>query len=244
MKLTILGSGTLLSGLFRSMAAYVFEKNGRLALLDCGPGTLMRLNQAGIDPVALDVIVLTHYHPDHVSDLFALLLKRYLLDAASISRLILVGPQNFGEWFTDHAAWQGTWLKKALPQVLDLPPGRTWHEHFNITSFPTHHTAESMAFRFGDDLFYSGDTDFDPELVLFASGCHTGLLECSHSDEQKSEGHLSVSEAARFAQEATFSRLIVTHFYPDNEQSDLTEKLAACFKGQIIIAQDLSVYEW
>ncbi|HHJ53546.1 MAG TPA: ribonuclease Z [Caldithrix abyssi] len=244
MKLTILGSGTLLSGADRAMAGYLIERQGRTALLDAGPGTLLRMAEADVNPVAVEALFISHFHPDHISDLMALLLKRHLLEPGCNRKLTIAGPAGLADWFRAQVSFQGRWLHSAFPAIKELAAGETWAEVWPVTAAPTPHTEESMALRFADDLFYSGDTDFDPDLALFARGCHTGLLECSHPDPNKIEGHLTVSETAEFARQADFKRLIVTHLYPDNDRPDLKEQLAARFSGRIEVARDLTVYSW
>jgi ribonuclease BN (tRNA processing enzyme) len=65
MKVTLLGTGTGIPQAGRSQSAILVEAQKPL-LLDCGAGTLLRLEQAGIDIEELKTVVLTHFHLDHV----------------------------------------------------------------------------------------------------------------------------------------------------------------------------------
>ena len=51
----------------------VVRAAGQHVLVDCGPGALRRLAQAGVGLHAVDAVLLTHYHTDHCADLAALL---------------------------------------------------------------------------------------------------------------------------------------------------------------------------
>jgi ribonuclease Z len=76
----------------RSQSAVLLD-NGQPLLFDCGAGTILRLEQAGVSTESLDTVVLTHLHLDHVSDLLALANARYLQQ--------LPGPEVYGPEGTD-----------------------------------------------------------------------------------------------------------------------------------------------
>jgi ribonuclease BN (tRNA processing enzyme) len=81
MLVTILGSGTAVPVPDRFPAGYLVQAGGQQLLVDCGPGILRRLAQAGVGLEAIDAVFLTHYHTDHCADLgpllFALRSPRY-----------------------------------------------------------------------------------------------------------------------------------------------------------------------
>ena len=85
-KVTLVETGVGIPQPGRSRAAILIENESPL-LLDCGAGTLLRLEQAGVRPVQLDTAVLTHLHLDHVSDLAAL---------ANAPPLRAAGPRDLG----------------------------------------------------------------------------------------------------------------------------------------------------
>ena len=72
MRLTVLGSGTAVPVPERFPAGDLVEHEDHKVMVDCGPGTLRRLAQAGVSPTELDAVLLTHYHTDHCADLAAL----------------------------------------------------------------------------------------------------------------------------------------------------------------------------
>jgi len=71
MKITILGTGTFYVNNKQSGPAYLLEADGKKILIDCGPGTLMRLSDIGLTPDDIDYVFISHFHADHTSDLFA-----------------------------------------------------------------------------------------------------------------------------------------------------------------------------
>ena len=68
MELTIIGSGTGVPSLRRGSPCLAVTASGRLLVLDLGAGSLKALLRYGFNFSAIDVLALTHLHPDHVGD--------------------------------------------------------------------------------------------------------------------------------------------------------------------------------
>ncbi len=92
MRLTVLGSGTLIPDAHRGSPGLALEAEGLLCFMDLGSGTLYRARQAGIDIEQLDCILLTHLHPDHTGDLVPLLFAFHTGPMARRSKLVIAGP--------------------------------------------------------------------------------------------------------------------------------------------------------
>jgi len=73
MELTVLGLGTLVAQKVRSCAGYVLCNGNDHAMLDCGPGCLLRLNQADVAVTDISLVLISHFHWDHIAELPALL---------------------------------------------------------------------------------------------------------------------------------------------------------------------------
>lgn len=63
----------------RGQPATLLQWPGGMLLVDAGDGVVDQLAKAGINPVPLKSIIITHIHADHVGGLFALLTRRYQL---------------------------------------------------------------------------------------------------------------------------------------------------------------------
>ena len=112
MKVTILGSGTILSPSKRNPAGYLLEDINNFALLDCGPGILRQLDQINFNVLNLNSIFISHFHLDHCSDVFAVLMRRYLVNKNANKNLKIVGPDGLKRWFNTILKTQGTWLSQ------------------------------------------------------------------------------------------------------------------------------------
>ncbi len=70
---TILGTGSGIPSVSRWHAAVALSFEGENILFDCGEGAQIRLQQAGINPMKMGRIFVTHFHPDHFLGLPGLL---------------------------------------------------------------------------------------------------------------------------------------------------------------------------
>ncbi len=244
MEITILGSGTILSPVTRNPAGYLLELGDSLLLLDIGPGILRQLKQLDVDLTRISTVVISHFHPDHCSDLLPFLLNRFLLNPASNEILHILGPDNLNEWFKAQQDFQGAWLNEHTPRLAPWQ-NATWNvNNWEITAQPNGHTQHSLSFLIRsrshlDALFYSGDMGYNTALLPLAQKATWGLLECSLPEHLKQEKHLTPREAGLFATQAGWQRVVLTHIYPENDTPDLAERTARYFHGEIIIAHDL-----
>ncbi|MDR2063367.1 MAG: MBL fold metallo-hydrolase [Candidatus Nomurabacteria bacterium] len=88
MKITYLGTGTYGAD---DRALTSFLVNDEL-LLDVGSGTIRQLQMLGKDLAKINTIIITHYHPDHFSDVLSFLVRRKVNKITS--QLTIVGPKN------------------------------------------------------------------------------------------------------------------------------------------------------
>lgn len=74
----ILGTGPGIPVLGKSHSAFWCRTGGHSLLFDCGEGTAQKLLEYQLDKDNLDAIVISHFHPDHVSGLFMVIQMLYL----------------------------------------------------------------------------------------------------------------------------------------------------------------------
>ena len=66
---TLLGTGSPLPDPQRAGPATLVQAGGAALLVDCGRGVVLRLAAAGVLPIGLSAVLLTHLHSDHITDL-------------------------------------------------------------------------------------------------------------------------------------------------------------------------------
>ncbi|MCB9879056.1 MAG: MBL fold metallo-hydrolase [Planctomycetes bacterium] len=243
MQLTVLGSGTAVPVPDRFPAGYLVRNGDHRLMVDCGPGTLRRLAQAGVTPDALDAVLLTHYHTDHCADLAALLFALRSPDLPRSAPLRLYGAPGLKRLvalLTE--AWPWLAPKGYELQLHEMLPGTFAAAGCEVTAVPIRHTAQSLGYRLRDGdaaVAFSGDADTCDELVELARGSDVFVCDCASPDGQKLDGHLTPRLAAEHAERAGAARLLLTHFYPVCDGHDLVAAAAAHFGGEVLAATDL-----
>lgn len=228
MKITILGSGTILSPAKRNPAGYLIQTKGCNALLDCGPGILKQLSNKDFNVLDLDAVFISHFHLDHCADVFPLLMKRYLLQSEANKKLKIYGPQNLKFWFDTIALTQGSWLHNTPPTCIGMHQQEKIWQDLVISCRKNGHLDNSISYSFKDKskhFFFSSDTDYNEDLLEIASKADLAIMECSYPDEQPKKGHLTPEKLARFIKKAALKKTVVTHIYPENDTADLLDRI-------------------
>ena len=135
-RLVLLGTGTPVPDPARCGSGVALVGNGRWMLVDCGRGVAQRVIQARLDMTLLDVVVLTHHHSDHVSDLASLAIARWVAGAST--PLTVVAPQGPCSRFA-HGCLDGFEDQAFYSQADNGSPARpsVAFTEFEPTSSPT-----------------------------------------------------------------------------------------------------------
>ncbi len=250
MKITILGTGTATPLLNRNASGLVIEAAGSSILVDLGPGALRRLCEAGLDYKQIDIILITHFHPDHVSDLAPLLFaSNYAYGPFREAPFLLIGPTGLEQFYEALVKIYGHWIiptdNRLVTREMNAEAPDTFVSgSLSICSAPAAHSPPAVSYRVeteGLSVTISGDTDISDNLVELAKGTEVLICECSMPEGSKILGHLVPSEAAAIAAKALAKKLVLTHFYPPCDEVDVAEQASKTFSGEVIRAEDLMV---
>ncbi len=241
--MTVVGSGAGIPTARRGSPCLLVEAEGVRAALDIGSGSLRALALLGVEPRSLDLVVVTHFHPDHAADLAPLLFALRNPDYPRGGTLELLGPQGTKEHL---AALGRLWDGKLEPRgyelrSAELRDGSLRHGPWRLSFAPTGHTAASVACAVeagGRRLAYGGDSPASAELVALAAGADLLVLECSFPDASPHPRHLTPTAAGTLAAAAGARRLVLTHFYPAVDPHDAAQAARSVFPGEVIAAED------
>lgn len=214
LRITLLGTGVGIPRSGRSQSAVLLD-NGQPLLFDCGAGTILRLEQAGVSTESLDTVVLTHLHLDHVSDLLALANARYLQQ--------LPGPEVYGPEGTDiyfkivRSAYPN--LERMQVSVHEVKPKDCFSvKGCDILAEEAKHSVTALAYRIqcgGRIVAYSGDTEPSPAVAGLAEGADLLIHECSFPEPFEVTNHSTPRKLAEVLKGLNVKRLVLTHLYPE-----------------------------
>ena len=243
MVFTVLGSGTCVPSVDRNAPGYLIEAGGLHILVDCGNGTLRQLAHAGKDYRKIDTICITHTHPDHISDLVALL--HALAGTPGYTReqdIEIIGPKGIKQFYRKCIE---TCLSKPKTFRIEISECERKHDlkTVHVLTEKTIHTATSIAYRFehkGRSLVITGDCDFDQGIIHLAENADLLVIDCSFPDTMKIPGHLTPGECGRIARQAHVKKLMLSHIYPgDYPDSLLLGECKKIYHGDVTLAEDL-----
>jgi len=248
-KVIILGSSNAVPSKDHENTHMVIVGRHRTILVDCVSNPVVRLEQAGVDFNDLTDIVITHFHPDHVSGIPLLLMDMWLMGRTkpiniyglhyTLDRLeSLMGFYGWAEWPNFFSVGFFRLPESEMAFVMD-------NEEFKIFSSPVHHMIPTIGLRVeckpsGRVLAYSCDTEPCEQTVRLAGGADILIHEAGGN----SYGHSSAEQAGEIATQAEVGKLYLIH-YPTGRfaQGNLKEEAGKTFLGDVIVATDFMTIE-
>jgi ribonuclease BN (tRNA processing enzyme) len=244
LELVVLGSGGP-RAFGRGGSSYIVVVDGTpRILLDAGPGAFLRIGELNLDLEKVDIVLLTHLHIDHSSDLPAFFNARGLTSDGPITYRVF-GPDGAGLFpkisrFIDLLvgdngafAYQKTFgaresfTVRDLAISLDSARTKIVEEHgLVVEEIATHHgDCPSVAYRIsykGVVVAFSGDMDASalPNLVQLAEGADLLVFNCAVLDPPGSpaqlyELHTPPKKIGEAARDGGVKSLLLSHLAPD-----------------------------
>jgi len=220
-----------------------------VVLIDCVSTPRVRLRRAGIDLDSITDLILTHFHPDHVSGVPLLLMNMWLMGRQRPLRVYglhhclerVEDMMGFYHWENWPDFFQVSFHR--LPErerVLVLEK-----KEFRIYSSPVRHLVPTIGLRMeGVDgrgvIAYSCDTEPTPSVVRLAGGADLLL----HESSGDGPGHSTPAQAGMIAAQAEVARLLLIHYPVDGlVEADLVQQARTAFQGDVAVARDFDAFE-
>jgi ribonuclease BN (tRNA processing enzyme) len=244
-ELIVIGTGTGIPSLRRGAPGLLVISDGTRLLIDSGSGTLGRMLEVGVTYRDPDLLLYTHIHPDHVSDLVPIIFASKYADHPREKELLCIGGPGFKSYFEKLKNLYGSWIEpKSYPLTIkEISQEAFVYMNLRILSSPMAHISESVGYRIefkdGKSMAISGDTGYCQNIIDLAFEVDLLVLECSFPDGRKVEGHLTPSLAGRIALESGCKKLLLTHLYPICDQIDILNQCRQVYPGEIILGEDL-----
>ncbi|GBC71518.1 Ribonuclease Z [Candidatus Calditenuaceae archaeon HR02] len=254
MRLIVLGAGSIVPTPYRFGSGHYVEAGEIKLLLDCGPGVLEKMRSLSLSPFKLTAVLLTHFHIDHVSDIFPLLKLRAFtpegLPNRSPDELRIFGPRGLkrflGTLIDNNEFFSYVKTLMRYESYTSLEEVEPWGVYefggVRLTSAPAKHDG-GVAYRIdfgGVSLVYSGDTAYSEDLVKLAKGVDVLVHECSFPHERIVGQHVSEVELARIVAQVRPETVVVTHLYPiwEGEEHKLVSTLEQSYRCRVVVARN------
>jgi len=249
-KLVILGSSNAIPDEQHENTHMAVVGDKHTVLIDCVSNPILRLPQAGIDFNTLTDLILTHFHPDHVSGVPLLLMNMWLLGRKN--PLNIYGLHHTLDRIEDLMGFYGweNW-PNFFPVVFHRLPTQEMtlvleNDEFRIIASPVQHLIPTIGLRVENvnsqkSMAYSCDTEACPQVVRLASGVDFLV----HEAAGPGLGHSSAAQAGATACEAEVGRLYLIHYQTRGfNASTLVSEAQEIFGGKVTLAEDFMQLEF
>jgi len=243
-KLIILGSSNSIPDANHENTHMVLVGKNSTVLIDCANNPIIRLSQAGIDFNNLTDIILTHFHPDHVSGVPLLLMDMWLMGRKRA--LNIFGLHYTLDRMEDLMGFYGwsDWPNFFPVAFYRLPASEMVsvisNDEFTIHASVVNHMIPCIGLRLeskisGKVIAYSSDTEPCDQVVRLAEKADVLI----HEATGVSHGHSSASQAGEIAEKAKTKNLYLIH-YPtgDAPTESLIPDAKIKFDGPVNLAED------
>ena len=211
-------------------------------LLDCPPQTLPHLFRLDVPTTAIDLVLLSHEHSDHIGgvDLFLLEERRAGREGTPLA---IAGPPGIYDRLREIIGTSSRLPERDDPRIVwfEQPGGSAFEwAGVQVECVAMDHAPgiDALGFRVRHPdgvVAYSGDTAYGEALLSLAEGADLLIAECGGD---RAQGHLEWDDvrALRAAIDPS-TRLLVTHYDP------LAVPEWARILDGVELAEDFGVYE-
>ena len=268
-EVVLLGTGNPLPDRDRAGAATLVRVDGKPILVDAGRGACMRMVAAGVLPLMLDCVFLTHLHSDHICDLNDVVTTQWVMSPV-LKPFRLFGPPRTREVVAGMRAMLQPDIEYRLahhddlnwePQidVTEVTPGVVLEEDgLRVTAASTDHrpVEPTVGYRFehgGKAVALAGDTvpcagldelcrDADVYVQTVLRDDLVNMVPMQRFKDTV-DYHSTVVQAAQTAARCGVGTLVFTHQVPTPGAGSADEWIGIArehFTGEIVFGEDLT----
>jgi ribonuclease Z len=249
-RLFFLGTSNAIPDEYHENTHMVLLGEQRIVLIDCAINPILRFNKIGVNINLLSDLILTHFHPDHVTGVPQLLMNMWLMgrsDPLSIYGLnhtidrieTMMGLYNWSKW---PEFYQVTFHRLPMKEMVSVMEC----DEFRILATPVQHFIPTIGLRIeskktGKVVAYTCDTEPCPQVLRLADAVDVLIHEASGP----LPGHSSASQAGATAKQADVGELFLIH-YPTGQYGtgDLLTEARMEFNGPVTLAEDFASIEF
>jgi len=249
-SIKILGASNAVPSLHNDNTHMIVLGETRVVLIDSPGSPMRRISEGGIDPNTITDLILTHFHPDHVSGVPLLLMDLWLLGRKQPLHIYgLEHTIDRTEKLMDLFEWQN-WPGFFSVEFHRLPEEEYVTiidvQEMRIQSSPMKHFIPIIGLRIefkelGKIVTYSCDTEPCPQDIRLAAGADVLI----HESTGAFAGHSSAEQAGEVAQAAKVKKLYLIHYptWGENGNNPVAEA-GKQFSGPVVVATDFMDIEF
>jgi phosphoribosyl 1,2-cyclic phosphodiesterase len=215
-RLTLLGTG---GGRFATLTQEratggVYLEDGVSLHIDPGPGSLVMMRRARLDPMRTDGILVSHCHPDHYTD--AEVLLEAMTNGTHTQRGFLAGSVSVLEGDAGIGPAISSYHQSAVEDVRVLRPGDEVEVgHVTVLATPSSHSdPTTVGFRIGTtngELGYVPDTSLVDEVVEANRGVRVLVVPLTRPLRARIDHHLCTEDAAELVKRTEPEMAVLNH---------------------------------
>jgi ribonuclease Z len=252
------GTSAAVPSTARDNTALAFYSPEEVVLVDCPGSPYQKILRAGLDPLRVSSLIVTHRHVDHVYGIpslahnMGLAGRRATLHVYALAETMKI-LRGFLELFP---------LEEKMPYGIELHevPPKERHQvlqakGFLIRSTPVKHGAPNIALRVEFDspgergvVVYSSDTSPCASLLALARGADILIHEATfaHADAARAaaDGHTTGYQAGEVGRQAGAKCLLLCHFGADlhGRMDELRREAMRAYDGPVEIPEEFREY--
>ena len=221
-KVRFLGSGDAFGSGGRFQTCIHVETGASQLLLDCGASSLIAMRRFGVDPQAIDTVILSHLHGDHFGGVPFLILDGQF--KRRTRPLLVVGPPGVDKRVREamevffpgstriERKFETQFIELADRVPVDVGP-------VQVTAFDVSHASGAPPFAIrvaagGKVVAYSGDTEWTESLLDAARGADLFIAEALFYDKRV-RYHLDLATLMEHRPRLECRRVVLTHMGED-----------------------------
>ncbi len=250
-RIVILGSAAAVNDINHDYTHFVLlGERDTPVLVDAGSNPLGKLQKLGIDDEALQDIILTHFHPDHVSGVPNMMMHMWLLGRQAPLRFYgLHHCINRTEGMMSGHGWQAwpNFFPVAFHRVSERNRAPVLeNDDFRITAWPVKHFVPTIGLRIenkitGKVLAYSCDTEPTASLLELANEADILLHEAAGPPP----GHSTARQAGELATQVNAKELRLIHYQVWNtDPAPLVPEAQQAYDGPVVLCKDYDEFEF
>jgi ribonuclease Z len=241
-QIIILGTANAVPNKHHASTHLIVDAGEQMILVDCAGNPVVRLDQAGVDPLSITDLILTHFHPDHVSGVPLLLMDLWLM--GRIKPLNVFGLDDVIDRTNkvmEIFNWQD-WDGFYPVNFIRLPSGENMSlietDDVKVLASKGCHMIPSIGLRMqfpSGSLCYSSDTEPCEAIERLADDVDVLI----HESTGEGVGHSSPKQAGEVAQRAGVRKLVLIHYPTDIDVDEWVNQAKSTFSGEVVLAIDL-----